>query len=91
MVGIQTMVTRKDYAGVLINPDECISLAEALHAYTAAGAYASFDEHRKGMLKPGMLADVTVFETDLHAVESDNLAAVKIDHTISDGRVAYSR
>ena len=91
MVGIQTMVTRKDYAGVLINPDECISLDEALHAYTAAGAYASFDEHRKGMLKPGMLADVTVFETDLHAVEPDSLATVKIDHTISDGRVAYSR
>ena len=39
-------------------PNEKISLADALRAYTAGGAWASFDEQRKGTLKPGMLADV---------------------------------
>jgi predicted amidohydrolase YtcJ len=41
-----------------------ISLPVALRAYTAAGAYASFEEHQKGTLDPGMLADMQVYESD---------------------------
>jgi predicted amidohydrolase YtcJ len=41
-----------------------ISLLAALRAYTAAGAYASFEESQKGTLEPGMLADLQVYEHD---------------------------
>jgi hypothetical protein len=41
-----------------------ISLPAALRAYTAAGAYASFEEDRKGTLDPGMVADLQVHESD---------------------------
>ena len=41
-----------------------ISLLSALRAYTAAGAYASFEESEKGTLEPGMLADLQVYDQD---------------------------
>ncbi len=41
-----------------------ISLVAALKAYTAVGAYASFEESIKGTLEPGMLADLQVYDQD---------------------------
>jgi hypothetical protein len=41
-----------------------ISLLAALRAYTAGGAYASFEESAKGTLEPGMLADLQVYDQD---------------------------
>ena len=41
-----------------------ISLLAALKAYTAGGAYASFEESTKGTLEPGMLADLQVHDED---------------------------
>jgi predicted amidohydrolase YtcJ len=41
-----------------------ISLLAALRAYTTAGAYATFEEDRKGTLEPGMLADLQVLGSD---------------------------
>jgi predicted amidohydrolase YtcJ len=41
-----------------------ITLLAALRAYTATGAYASFEESVKGTLEPGMLADLQVYDRD---------------------------
>ena len=46
------------------DPVNGISLLAALRAYTAAGAYVSFEEGVKGTLEPGMLADLQVYEGD---------------------------
>jgi predicted amidohydrolase YtcJ len=66
-------------------------LDNALRAYAVNGAYASFEEQRKGTLRPGLLGDVTVFETDLFAVDPNNLAKINVDYTISEGKVVYER
>ncbi|MGI9255054.1 MAG: amidohydrolase, partial [Thermomicrobiales bacterium] len=91
MVGLQTMVTRHDGMGRPVNPAEAVPLEHALKAYTVNGAYASFEEDLKGMLKPGMLGDVTVYETDIFAVEPTALHQVQIDATISSGSIRYWR
>ena len=91
LAGVQTMVTRRDILGRPCNPEEAISLEDALRAYTVNGAYASFEETRKGTLKPGYLGDVTVFETDLFAVDPDDMADVEVDYTIAAGQVAWGR
>lgn len=91
MIGIQTMVTRKDRLGDEIFPEERISLDNAIAAYTKAGAYASFGEKEKGMLVPGMLADIAVMETALHDVSPDELGNVRCDMTIAGGEVVYER
>lgn len=91
MLGIQTMVTRHDRLGDAIFPEEAIPVTEAIRAYTWAGAYAAHQEHRKGMLAPGYLADITVFEHDLRQVDPFQLAFEQVDFTISGGNIVHQR
>jgi len=91
LLGIQTMVSRKDRLGDEIFPEESISIEDALRAYTWAPAFASFSERRKGTLAPGYLADLTVFASDLQEVPPDDLATQAVDCTIADGRVVFER
>ncbi len=90
-IGIQTMMTRADIDGHEIWPDEAISLDEALRAYTVNGAFASHEERSKGRLVPGMLGDVTIFETDLDSIAPGDIGQIAVDHTIIDGAIVYSR
>lgn len=91
MLGIRMMVTRKDRLNDEVYPEERISLDDAIAAYTTNGAFASFEEKRKGMLKPGMLADIAVMETDLSSVPPEDLGDIRCDMTIADGMVVYER
>jgi predicted amidohydrolase YtcJ len=90
LMGIQTMVTRRDMFGQPVNLAEGIPLEDALRAYTVNGAYASFEEGLKGTLQHGMLGDVTVFDADLAQVAPEDLAEVPVAFTIADGNVVYS-
>ncbi len=89
LLGIQTMVTRRDRLGDEIFSEECVPLEEAIRAYTANAAYATRSEERKGTLRPGYLADITVFSTDLRDVASNELASQSVSCTIADGQVVY--
>jgi predicted amidohydrolase YtcJ len=89
VTGLQTMVMRRDILGRPCNPEEAVPLEDALRAYTVNGAYASFEERIKGTLRPGMLGDVTVFETDLFAVDPGDLSTVQVDYAIAEGKVVY--
>lgn len=66
-------------------------LKSAIDAATAGGAWASFDEHRKGTLAPGMLADIIVLSDDIFAESPAQLASTTVDVTIFDGKVVYRR
>jgi predicted amidohydrolase YtcJ len=46
------------------DPVNGISLLQALRAYTAGGAFASYEEKVKGTLEPGMLADLQIYQRD---------------------------
>lgn len=65
------------------------SLADALHAFTAGGAYAEFAEDRKGMLREGMLADVVALDRDIENTPPDKIAAIQPLVTICDGRTVF--
>jgi predicted amidohydrolase YtcJ len=91
LLGIQTMVTRKDRLGDAIYPEEAISVEDALRAYTWAPAFASFSEDRKGTLAPGYLADMTIFESDLRSVDPDTLSGQRVDYTIAGGTIVHQR
>lgn len=91
MTGIQMMMTRTDRNGDAIFTEESVSLEDAIQAYTWNGAYASQTEQEKGSLEPGKLGDVTIFETDLRAVDAHSLKDVRADFTIADGKVVFER
>jgi predicted amidohydrolase YtcJ len=71
-------------------PDQKISVEQALRAYTTEGAYASFEEDLKGMLKPGMLADFVLLDRDLTAIPPETIRETKILKTVVGGKVVYS-
>lgn len=71
------------------HPEQRLTIAEALHAHTLGGAYAAGEEHRKGSLVRGKLADLTVLSGDPFAVPPDELKSLKVEATIVGGRLVH--
>jgi predicted amidohydrolase YtcJ len=92
--GIYAAVTRRTIDEM--NPDgwvpaQKISVDEALWAYTRAGAFASFEEKEKGMIAPGMLADLTLIDRDLRMIPGPQIREARITRTILGGRTVFQR
>jgi predicted amidohydrolase YtcJ len=87
MMGIHAAVVR----GPGLNDAERISLDDALRLYTVNAQKVIKNDHQKGLLRPGYLADIAVFEDDLFAVEPENLWQCKVAATIVNGVVRYQR
>ena len=91
---INMAVTRRTADGLPPDgwlPDQAISLDSAIENMTTAGAYASFDETRKGRLAPGMLADIVILSKDVFAQSPSRFLDAAVDVTVLDGRVVYRR
>ena len=86
--GIQCAVTRSDLKGSVraYLPDEAFTVQEALDSFTHGSAYASFEEHRKGKIQPGQLADFVVLEQNPFAVSSSQLSGISLLQTFLGGR-----
>jgi predicted amidohydrolase YtcJ len=67
-----------------------ITVAEALHAYTTANAFAGFQEGKLGSLVPGKLADMVVVDSDIFKVAPERIGATRVLRTIVDGKERYS-
>jgi predicted amidohydrolase YtcJ len=70
-------------------PEQKITVEEALRAYTGSGAYAGFAEAASGAIAPGRLADVTVIDRDLRAIDPAEIRRAAIVQTIVGGKVVY--
>jgi predicted amidohydrolase YtcJ len=70
-------------------PEQRISIKEALKSYTYEGAYSSFEEHIKGKIMTGYLADIIVFSQDLFSIPSMEIAKTKVVLTIFNGKIVY--
>ncbi len=70
-------------------PQEKITVEEAIRAYTVTAAYAEFQEKVKGMLVPGMLADITVIDEDLTKIKPEEIRDAEVLYTIMGGKVVY--
>jgi predicted amidohydrolase YtcJ len=86
-------ITRKTARGVSCGEKERITAQEAVYSYTAAGAYLTFDEHRKGTLETGKLADIVVTDIDPTAVddEPERILEMKVEKTILGGKTVFER
>ena len=70
-------------------PEQKLTIAEALTAYTQGSAYAEFQETEKGRLRPGMLADFVLLSADVLAIPAEQLREVKVLKTWVGGRLVY--
>lgn len=84
-------VTRIMADGRAFYPEQSMTREEALRSYTINNAYAAFEEHLKGSLEPGKLADITVLSQDILEVPADRIRATRVDLTIVGGEVRYRR
>ncbi len=91
MLNIHAMLTRATHRGTILGPDQTITLAEALHSYSWAGADTQFAEDRRGRLIPGQLADIAILSQDLFTLDPDAMLNVVADQTILGGQTVYQR
>jgi predicted amidohydrolase YtcJ len=70
-------------------PQQKITVEQALRAYTAGGAYASFEEREKGIIAPGMLADITVIDRDVRSIPPAEIRQARILRTIVGGATVF--
>ncbi|EQB37897.1 hypothetical protein M948_04850 [Virgibacillus sp. CM-4] len=71
------------------NPNEKITLAEALRNYTLGSAYGGFCENELGTLEKGKLADVIVLDRNLFDVPVEEIRETKVKLTVMDGKVVF--
>jgi predicted amidohydrolase YtcJ len=89
--GLYSAVTRQNEAGTQIfQPQEKISLDEAIYAYTQASAFGEFREKIKGRLEPGFLADLVVLDRDITTASPQQLLHTKVLRTIVNGETVYA-
>lgn len=94
LMGIYAAVTRRTLDGKRPNgwvPEQKITVAEAIRAYTLGSAYASFDEMRKGSIEVGKLADFAVLSADILKINPVEIEKARVVLTIFDGKVVYER
>jgi predicted amidohydrolase YtcJ len=94
MLGIYAAVTRRTLDGKRPQgwvPEQKITVAEAVRAYTLGSAYASFDEKIKGSIEVGKLADLAVLSADIFKINPVEIEKAKVVMTVFDGRVVYER
>jgi predicted amidohydrolase YtcJ len=72
------------------NPPQALTVEQALRAYTSGSAAAEFAERDKGILKPGMLADMALLSQDIFKVPPPDLPRTVSILTIVNGKVVHS-
>lgn len=87
-----SLVTRQTLAGTPeggYEPSQKLTRDEALKTYTLAPAYATFEEHIKGSIAVGKLADFTLLSKDIINVADNKLLDTAIVATIVNGKLVY--
>jgi predicted amidohydrolase YtcJ len=93
MEGLYAAVTRKDRLGEEgdgWHPEQKIRMEDAIKYYTLGSAYSQFMENRKGIIKPGYLADIVIVDRDLLKIPENEIMRTKVDYTITGGKIVYA-
>ncbi len=70
-------------------PEQKIAVEDALRAYTIDAAFASFEEHLKGSIERGKLADLVLIDRDITQIPAPTIRDARILATIVGGRVVF--
>ena len=90
--GIYAAVTRQDHEGWPERgwqPDQRLTVLEAIKGFTIEAAYAGFGENVRGTIEAGKLADFTVLDRDIFEVLPGEILETKVTYTVVGGRVVY--
>jgi predicted amidohydrolase YtcJ len=91
---IYAAVSRQDIGGEPLGgwqPQEKLSMADAIRCHTYESAYAEFAEKEKGEIKIGMFADLVVHSKDLLTIEAQEILTTEPLYTIFNGEIIYQK
>lgn len=94
MLSLYAAVTRRTLDDKNPNgwlPEQKLTLAEAIEAYTMGSAYAEFEDQQLGSITPGKLADLVIVSDDLFKMDPKNIRDAQVDTTIMGGKVVWNR
>lgn len=95
LAGVDAAVNRRTLDGRHPNgwfPEQRITVAEAVAAYTMGSAFAAHQEKERGSIAAGKLADFVLLSRDIFApAEKDRIAGTAVTLTVVGGKVAYSK
>jgi predicted amidohydrolase YtcJ len=92
LFGFYAATIRKDQSGYPDNGfqmENAISREDALRAMTIWAAKSGFEEHLKGSIEVGKLADFTVTTEDLMTAPGETLFKIAVKATYSGGELVY--
>jgi predicted amidohydrolase YtcJ len=94
MLTVYGAVTRATLDGKNPNgwvPEQKLTVAEAVEAYTIGSAFAEFQDKEKGSITAGKLADMVVLSDDIFTIAPQAIRDVVVEQTIMGGKIVYSR
>jgi predicted amidohydrolase YtcJ len=92
--GVQVAVTRQDDKGQPADgwvPEQRISVAETIAAYTIGAAYSGHREKTEGSLESGKVADLIIVSQNPFEANPHELRKTEVVLTLVGGRVVYQR
>ena len=92
MLGLYAAVTRATLDGKHPDgwfPEQKLTVAESVEAYTMGSAYAEFQDQEKGSITPGKLADMVILSDDLFSIPPEKIRGVKVVKTFVGGHIVY--
>ena len=92
MLTVYAAVTRATLDGKNPNgwfPEQKLTVAETVDAYTMGSAYAEFQEKEKGSITSGKLADMVLLSDDIFSIDPATIRDVKVLKTIVGGKVVW--
>ncbi|MBT8488849.1 MAG: amidohydrolase [Gemmatimonadetes bacterium] len=89
LMALQSMTTRKDFAGRVWGPSQRITMDQALKICTMHGAYASHEEHVKGSIAAGKLADFVFLAENPYDVEEERVKEIQVVRTVVGGETVH--
>ena len=90
--GIYAAVTRQDHESYPEGgwqPEERMTMVEAVKMFSAWAAYASFEEDIKGTIEVGKLADFTILSKDIFREDPSVLLETEVLMTVVGGEILY--
>ena len=68
------------------NPEQCVSVQDAVRMCTINGSYAAFDEQERGSLEPGKIADMVILSADPYTTPARELKELRVEQLYLSGK-----
>jgi predicted amidohydrolase YtcJ len=91
LFGVWCAVKRESYTGKVIDPNQRVTVEQALRMHTIDAAAVMGLDGTRGSLAPGKVADLVVLSRDPMTVPVDDIPSIAVDAVYLDGSVRFQR